>query len=175
MWLLVGNGMVYLMLNLASGRLCAQVLPALPAASCTTTWQRCAAGSRTPIRASTTRAALAYLFVMLDILLLVLSGLVLWKSVQFALLRELLGGYEAARRVHFVAMALLVGFVAVHLLMVALVPRTLIAMRARPLNRGNDTMKPMPRTRPPSMPTPSSTRRAHVASSRCAGSSCAAR
>ena len=40
----------------------------------------------------------AYLFVMLDIVLLVLSGLVLWKSVQFALLRDLLGGYEFARR-----------------------------------------------------------------------------
>ena len=36
--------------------------------------------------------------------------------------------YEAARRVHFVAMAALVGFVAVHLAMVALVPRTLRTM-----------------------------------------------
>ena len=48
--------------------------------------------------------------------------------MQFATLRELLGGYEAARHVHFVAMALLVGFVAVHLLMVAVVPKTLWAM-----------------------------------------------
>jgi thiosulfate reductase cytochrome b subunit len=45
--------------------------------------------------------------------------------VQFPLLRELLGGYEAARRVHFFAMAALAAFVAVHLVMVALVPRTL--------------------------------------------------
>jgi thiosulfate reductase cytochrome b subunit len=71
---------------------------------------------------------LAYLAVMLDIALLVLSGLVLWKSVQFGLLRELLGGYEWARRIHFVAMGLLVGFVAMHLVMVALVPRTLLTM-----------------------------------------------
>ena len=35
---------------------------------------------------------------------------------------------EGARRVHFFAMALLVGFVAVHLVMVALVPKTLLAM-----------------------------------------------
>ena len=68
----------------------------------------------------------AYLFVMVDIVLLVLSGLVLWKSVQFPLLRELLGGYETARRVHFFAMAALVAFVAVHLAMVALVPRTFL-------------------------------------------------
>lgn len=71
---------------------------------------------------------LAYLFVMVDITLLVISGLVLWKSVQFPLLRELLGGYEAARHVHFIAMALLMAFVAVHLAMVALVPKTLLAM-----------------------------------------------
>jgi thiosulfate reductase cytochrome b subunit len=70
----------------------------------------------------------AYVFVSVDTLLLVLSGLVLWKSVQFPLLRELLGGYDAARRVHFVAMAGLVAFVAVHLAMVALVPRSLLAM-----------------------------------------------
>lgn len=70
----------------------------------------------------------AYLFVMLDIILLVLSGLVLWKSVQFPLLRELLGGYELARRLHFLAMAALVAFVAIHLVMVALVPRTLLSM-----------------------------------------------
>jgi thiosulfate reductase cytochrome b subunit len=71
---------------------------------------------------------LAYLFVMVDSILMVLSGLVLWKSVQFPLLRELLGDYEAARRVHFFAMAALVGFVTVHLAMVALVPRTLLTM-----------------------------------------------
>ena len=50
------------------------------------------------------------------------------KSVQFPLLRELLGGYEGARLVHFFAMTGLVAFVAVHLAMVALVPRTLLTM-----------------------------------------------
>ena len=58
---------------------------------------------------------------------LVVSGLALWKSVQFPLLRELLGGYETARRVHFFAMAALVAFVVVHVVMVALVPRTFLA------------------------------------------------
>jgi len=61
-------------------------------------------------------------------MLLVLSGLALWKSVQFPMLRDLLGGYEGARRVHFIAMAAIVGFVVVHLVMVALVPKTLLAM-----------------------------------------------
>ena len=70
----------------------------------------------------------AYLFVMLDSMLLVLSGLVLWKSVQFPLLRALLGGYEGARLVHFAAMSAIVLFVMVHLVMVLLVPKTLLAM-----------------------------------------------
>jgi thiosulfate reductase cytochrome b subunit len=71
---------------------------------------------------------LAYLFVMLDSVLIVASGLVLWKSVQFPILREMLGGYEGARLVHFAAMAGLAAFVAIHLVMVALVPRTLFYM-----------------------------------------------
>jgi thiosulfate reductase cytochrome b subunit len=71
---------------------------------------------------------MAYLGVTLDLVVLVLSGLVLWKSVQFPLLRELVGGYEGARKVHFFAMAALVAFALGHLVMVALVPRTLVAM-----------------------------------------------
>ena len=71
---------------------------------------------------------LAYLFVMVASVVIVLSGLVLWKSVQFPLLRELMGGYEGARLVHFFAMAGLFGFIVIHVAMVALVPRTLLAM-----------------------------------------------
>ncbi len=62
----------------------------------------------------------AYLFVMLDIAVLILSGLAIWKSVQFPLLRELMGGYDFARVVHFSAMSLLAAFIVVHLVMVSL-------------------------------------------------------
>ena len=48
--------------------------------------------------------------------------------MQIPFLRESLGGYEGARRVHFFAMAALMAFVAGHLVMVALVPRTLLVM-----------------------------------------------
>jgi thiosulfate reductase cytochrome b subunit len=43
-------------------------------------------------------------------------------------LRELMGGYDNARVVHFCAMALLAGFIVIHLTMVALVPRSLLTM-----------------------------------------------
>jgi len=48
--------------------------------------------------------------------------------VQFPLLRELMGGYDTARIVHFVAMSLMAAFIVVHVVMVALVPRSLLAM-----------------------------------------------
>lgn len=60
--------------------------------------------------------------------LAIVSGLALWKPVQLQLLTEALGGYEAARRWHFWAMAALAGFTIVHLAMVAIVPSTLAAM-----------------------------------------------
>ena len=129
MWLLVINGLVYLGMNLGSGRLWRKFFPLTPAGI----WRDAVAALRGKLSHADPRSynnvqRLAYLFVMLDLVLIVLSGLVLWKSVQFPLLRELLGGYEFARRIHFFAMAALVCFVALHLVMVALVPRTLLTM-----------------------------------------------
>ncbi|ABR90543.1 thiosulfate reductase cytochrome B subunit (membrane anchoring protein) [Janthinobacterium sp. Marseille] len=129
MWLLFINGIFYLAINLFSGRMHRQFFPVSPRAFL----QDMAAALKgklahaDPRKYNTVQKA-AYLFVIADLILIVLSGLVLWKSVQFPLLRELLGGYEAARRVHFFAMSALVAFVVVHLVMVALVPRTLVAM-----------------------------------------------
>ena len=129
MWLLAANGIVYLLCNAGTGRLWAKFFPLSPRAIASDL--RAALRGRLshadPRRYNAVQRA-AYLFVMLDAVLLVVSGLVLWKSVQFPLLRELLGGYETARRVHFFAMAALVAFVMLHLAMVALVPRSLLAI-----------------------------------------------
>lgn len=129
MWLLAGNGLVYLLCNLGSGRLFKKFLPLTPRAIFTDLMHalRGHLSHADPHQYNAVQRA-AYLFVMADAIALVLSGLVLWKSVQFPLLRELMGGYEFARRVHFVAMALMVAFVVVHLVMVALVPRSLLTM-----------------------------------------------
>jgi len=129
MWLLAANGVVYLLLNVVSGRLWHKFLPLSPRAifADLVAALHGRLSHADPRHYNSVQRA-AYLFVVLDILLLVLSGLVLWKSVQFPLLRVLLGGYETARYLHFFAMAALVSFVAVHLVMAALVPRTLLAM-----------------------------------------------
>ncbi|HYG44293.1 MAG TPA: cytochrome b/b6 domain-containing protein [Bordetella sp.] len=129
MWLLAANGLLYLTLNLASGRLARRFFPLSPraVASDLAAALRGRLSHADPRRYNAVQR-LAYLFAMAVIAVLVLSGLVLWKSVQFETLRVLMGGYEGARYVHFIAMALLAAFVVVHVLMVALVPRTLMTM-----------------------------------------------
>lgn len=129
MWLLAVNGLIYLLFNIVSGHLWRKFFPLSPRAI--------VADLLAALKGRLSHADLshynavqraAYLFAIVDLVVLVLSGLVLWKSVQFPIMRELLGGYEAARRIHFIAMSALVAFVGVHVAMVALVPRTLVAM-----------------------------------------------
>jgi thiosulfate reductase cytochrome b subunit len=129
MWLLVANFLVYVGLNLASGRLRRRLLP-LSLRSLVADTVTALRGRLTHDDLSRYNAIqkLAYLAVIVDIVLLVLSGLAVWKSVQFPLLRTLMGGYDNARVVHFICMSVLVAFFAVHVVMVALVPRSLLLM-----------------------------------------------
>lgn len=129
MWLLFANGLVYLALNLTSGRWRRQFFP-LGFKELVADLGAALGGrlSHADLRRYNAVQKLAYLLVVADLVLLVLSGLVLWKPVQFPLLRTLLGDYEAARRVHFFGMSFLVAFFAVHVTMALLFPRTLLAM-----------------------------------------------
>ena len=90
MWLLGINGLLYLACNLATGRLLRKFFPLSPKALIgdLTAALRGKLSHADPQRYNMLQR-LAYLFVMLDSVLLVVSGLVLWKSVQFPLLREL--------------------------------------------------------------------------------------
>jgi thiosulfate reductase cytochrome b subunit len=129
MWLLVANFLAYLALSLATGRFRNKLLPI----SVRAIVSDLVAALRGKLRhddLSRYNAVqkFAYLAVLADIALVVLSGLAVWKSVQFPLLRTLMGGYDNARIVHFFAMSALVGFFVVHVAMVALVPRSLVTM-----------------------------------------------
>ena len=129
MWLLVLNGLAYLVINVASGRFRRKLLP-ISISGFIADAKSALTGHLTHEDATkyNTVQKVAYLAIILDLVLLVLSGLPIWKSVQFPLLRDLMGGYDNARIVHFLAMAFAVAFVVVHLVMVALVPRTLVGM-----------------------------------------------
>lgn len=129
MWIIFLNGLFYLVANLVSRRLFTRFFPLSPKAVLRDALAAFTGElSHDDLRAYNAVQRAAYLFVMLDLFVLVLSGLVLWKSVQFPLLRDLMGGYDVARRIHFFAMAGLVAFFVVHVVMTALVPRTLVAM-----------------------------------------------
>jgi thiosulfate reductase cytochrome b subunit len=71
---------------------------------------------------------LLYLGVILAGVVIVLSGLSIWKPVQLQELTALFGGYDAARYVHFFAMAAIVGFLVVHVVLALIVPKSLRAM-----------------------------------------------
>jgi thiosulfate reductase cytochrome b subunit len=128
MWLLAINGLVYLGYGCWSRHFRTHFLPLTPRA----VWREFANALRGRISHelgvynAVQRAA--YAGVIGVIVVLVLSGLAIWKPVQFQGLASLMGGFEGARWVHFIAMALVVLFVAVHVAMVALVPRTLLPM-----------------------------------------------
>jgi thiosulfate reductase cytochrome b subunit len=128
MWLLVANGLVYLAAGIASGHLRRDILDVRPGA----VWRDLTAALRLRLGHSVGRynavQKVMYLGVLLLGVLIVLSGLAIWKPVQLQELTALFGGFAAARVVHFVAMAGIGLFVVVHLLLVILVPRTLPPM-----------------------------------------------
>jgi thiosulfate reductase cytochrome b subunit len=129
MWLLVANFIVYLAMNVATGRLRRRMFPL----SIKSVFSDALAALRGKLGHDDLThynavQKLAYLAVIVDIVVIILSGLVVWKSVQFPLLRTLMGGYDNARVVHFFGMSFLVAFVVLHVTMVALVPRSLVLM-----------------------------------------------
>lgn len=129
MWLLVANYVAYLVFSIVSRRLWRKLLP-LSIAAIARDLVAALRGKLShddPARYNAVQK-LAYLVVIADLALVILSGLAVWKSVQFPWLRMLMGGYDNARVVHFCAMSVLVGFFVVHVVMVALVPRSLLLM-----------------------------------------------
>lgn len=129
MWLLFFNGLMYLGINILSGRFKARFFP-IRMRDLTRDLVAALKGklAHDALTQYNSLQKLAYLFVIADVVLLVLSGLVMWKPVQFPLLRELMGDYDNARIVHFFGMVALVVFAVIHVVMVALVPKTLILM-----------------------------------------------
>ncbi|MES1982140.1 MAG: cytochrome b/b6 domain-containing protein [Pseudomonadota bacterium] len=129
MWILLANGLLYLSLNIVFGRLKRKFFPLSPR-QILQDFLAVFKGqlAHDDLRYYNAPQKLAYLFIIVDIAVLIMSGLVIWKPVQFPLLRELMGDYDNARIVHFVAMASLLAVVLVHIAMVALVPRTFMLM-----------------------------------------------
>jgi thiosulfate reductase cytochrome b subunit len=129
MWVLVVNGIVYVTLGLATGRFRAKLFPIRPRE---VVRDFIAALRRKlsydDLSAYNAVQKLLYVGVICAGVVIVLSGLSIWKPVQFQEITALFGGYDAARYVHFFAMAAIVGFLAVHVTLALIVPRSLRAM-----------------------------------------------
>jgi hypothetical protein len=69
-----------------------------------------------------------YWGVLALVLLMLVSGIAIWKPVQTFPLELLFGGFQGARIMHFLGMAGICGFLLVHIALVALVPKTFVAM-----------------------------------------------
>jgi thiosulfate reductase cytochrome b subunit len=129
MWLLVVNGLVYLVLGTVTGRFRKKFLPLRPS-DVIADLRAALTGRLAHDDLSVYNAVqkLLYVGVILAAIVIVASGLSIWKPVQVAWLTNLFGGYEAARVVHFLAMSAIVLFIVVHVVMAFLVPRSLRAM-----------------------------------------------
>ena len=129
MWLLIANALVYFVLGLATGHLRRQLLPIRPADVVRDVAAALAGRlSRDDLARYNAAQKALYAGVLLAGVVIVASGLAMWKPVQLQELAALLGGYEGARLVHFFAMAAIVLFLVVHVVMALLVPRSLRAM-----------------------------------------------
>jgi thiosulfate reductase cytochrome b subunit len=73
---------------------------------------------------------MAYWGVLAAVGVMILSGIAIWKPVQSYPLELLFGSFQGARIVHFLVMTGIVFFLAVHVGLTLLVPRTLLAMVA---------------------------------------------
>jgi len=129
MWLLMVNGLAYLTVGLITGRFRRKLLPLTPSGVLT--------DARLALTGKLSHADLTkynyvqkllYAGIILVGILVVLSGLSIWKPVQLQWLTALFGGYDAARYVHFAAMAAIVAFMVVHVVLAVLVPKSLRAM-----------------------------------------------
>lgn len=129
MWVLVVNGIVYVTLGIVTGRFRRRLLPVRPR-EVVADLLAALGGRLSHDDLSVYNAAqkLLYLGAILAGIVIVLSGVSIWKPVQFQELTALFGGYDTARYVHFGAMAAIVGFLVVHVALALLVPKSLRAM-----------------------------------------------
>ena len=129
MWILMVNGLIYLVLGFVTGRFRKKLLPITPEGVISDTKAALTGKlSHDDLTKYNSVQKLLYAGVIIVGVLIVLSGLSIWKPVQLQYLTALFGGYDAARYVHFICMAAIVAFLVVHVALALLVPKSIRAM-----------------------------------------------
>ena len=129
MWLLTVNGVVYVITGLATGRFRRKLLPITPGGvvgdvKAALTFRL----THDDLTRYNSVQKLLYAGIIVVGILIVLSGLSIWKPVQLQSLTALFGGYDTARYVHFFCMSAIVAFLVIHVALALLVPKSLRAM-----------------------------------------------
>jgi thiosulfate reductase cytochrome b subunit len=129
MWLLAINGLAYLTYGTVTGRLRERLLPIRVADVIQTVRDTLRFKiSHEDLTTYNAVQKLLYIVVMIAGVSQVVTGLAIWKPVQLSWLTALFGGFQNARLIHFLGMAVIVGFLVVHVALSLLVPSTLWAM-----------------------------------------------
>jgi thiosulfate reductase cytochrome b subunit len=129
MWIFVLNGIAYLSYGIATGRFRRKLFPVSVRDVLATVADalRFRLGHDDLTHYNGVQKIL-YLGVMLVGILIVTTGLCLWKPVQFSELANLFGSFQTIRLIHFLCMSAIVAFILVHVTLALLVPRSLLAM-----------------------------------------------
>jgi thiosulfate reductase cytochrome b subunit len=129
MWLLMVNGLAYLVSGLATGRFRRKLLPITPSGVLADTRAALTGHlSHDDLSKYNYVQKLLYAGIIVVGILIVLSGVSIWKPVQLQWLTAVFGGYDIARYVHFTCMSLIVVFLIIHVALALLVPKSLRAM-----------------------------------------------
>jgi len=150
MWILAINGLAYFAYCIATGRFRRMLLPIR--------WSELIATIKDALRLHlahddptkyNTVQKLLYVGVLAAGIMIVISGLAIWKPVQFSELLALFGSFQNARLVHFLCMTAIVAFVVVHVTLALLVPHTLVAMvTGGPEIAAEPQVRPQPQLEP---------------------------
>jgi len=129
MWLLMVNGLFYLITGFATGRFKRKLLP-ISAVGVISDAKAALTGrlSHDDLSKYNQVQKLLYAGIIIVGVVIVLSGLSIWKPVQLQWLTALFGGYDIARYVHFFCMSAIVAFLVIHIALAVLVPKSLRAM-----------------------------------------------
>jgi thiosulfate reductase cytochrome b subunit len=129
MWIFVINGLCYLTYGIVTGRFRRKLFPISIGEIVATVGDalrfRLKHDDLTHYNAV---QKILYLGIMTVGVLIVISGLALWKPIQFSELAALFYNFQTIRLVHFLCMTAIVAFLVVHITLALLVPQSLAAM-----------------------------------------------
>ncbi|HZL31893.1 MAG TPA: cytochrome b/b6 domain-containing protein [Pseudolabrys sp.] len=129
MWVLMINGLCYLVYGFTTGRFRRKLLPIWPSAVIADV--KAALSFKLAHDDITHYNAVQktlYAGIILVIVVQVITGWIIWKPMQLSELTALIGGFQAGRLIHFFGMVAIVLFLLIHVALALLVPKTIGAM-----------------------------------------------